>query len=232
MLTVLTWLWRQRESRYTAQQVNVWAAMVARNLTIPHRLACVTDMPEGIDPQVEIIDPPRDLESITIPGWGPKRPQCWRRISIFRRDAARLFGDRIVSMDLDCVIAGKLDSLFDRTEDIVLYASPPGSRGKRPYNGSLLLLTAGARPQVYERLTPEGATAATKQFIGSDQAWISHILGPGESTWGEQDGVYWRGRWKNSTQAKIVFYIGSTKPWDEMHDRRVRQHYRLEEGNQ
>ena len=83
MITVLTWYWKQDGGRieYRAEHVNIWADMVGRNLLkTPHRIACVTDLPEGIDPSIEIIAPPRDFEGITIPTWGPQRPQCLRRI--------------------------------------------------------------------------------------------------------------------------------------------------------
>src|SRR5690242_3543774 len=68
MITVLTWLWhQQRGPSYSAAHVNIWADMVRRNLSMPHRIACVTDHPEGIDPSVEIIAPPRDFEDVRIP---------------------------------------------------------------------------------------------------------------------------------------------------------------------
>src|SRR5690606_34220265 len=86
MLTVLTWLWRQPGGRtgYTASHVNIWAAMVRRHLAMPHRLACVTDMPEGIMTEVEIIDPPGDFEAVRIPTWGAHMPQCLCRLALFR----------------------------------------------------------------------------------------------------------------------------------------------------
>jgi hypothetical protein len=61
MLTVLTWLWLQEGGRtaYRAEHVNAWAAMVRRNLSLPHRIACVTDMPDGIAASIDIIVPPR-----------------------------------------------------------------------------------------------------------------------------------------------------------------------------
>ncbi len=216
----MTWLWRQPLGRtdYTADHVNVWAAMVRRHLTIPHRLACVTDMSGGIEAGVEIIPPPRDFEAETIPTWGPDRPQCLRRLALFRPDAARLFGERFVSMDMDCVVAGSLDPLFDRPEDIVLYASPPSTAIEpRPYNGSMVLMNAGARPQVFERFTSEGAIEAGARYAGSDQAWISHVLGAGEATWSEDDGVYWWGRWSEAAPARLMFFPGQPKPWDLLH---------------
>lgn len=230
MLTVLTWLWKQPDGRaaYTAEHVNIWAAMVRRHLAMPHRLACVTDHPEGIEAGVEIIAPPRDFEDVRIPTWGPDKPQCLRRLAMFRPDAGAIFGERFVSMDLDCVVAAPLDPLFEVADDFRMYR---GTTDKRPYNGSLLLMTAGARPQVFERFTPQAAVAAGQRFVGSDQAWISHVLGWGEATWGREDGVLWWGSRHNADAPlqRLMFFPGTPKPWqvaDLNEDPWVAEHYR------
>jgi hypothetical protein len=214
---VLTWFWRQPGGRveYTAEHVNIWADMVDRHLSMPHRLACVTDEFDGIDSRVAIINFPNEFADIDLPTWPSSdgKPQCMRRLSMFRLDAGEIFGARFVCMDLDCIISGSIDHLFCRTEDIVLYASPPGSPDGRPYNGSMLLMTAGARPQVYWSFTREGATAAGRRYAGSDQAWISHVLGGGEATWSERDGVTWWGRFQNGVPGCITFFPGAPKPW-------------------
>lgn len=230
MLTVLTWYWKQPGGRteYTAQHVNIWAAMVRRNLQMPHRVACVTDHREGIDPSIDIIEPPRQFEDWRIPSWPEKRPQCLRRLTMFGPDAGRIFGDRFICMDLDCVITGALDPLFDVPEDFRMFR---GTNHTRPYNGSMMLISAGARPQVYERLTIDGAIEAGHQFVGSDQAWISRVLGPGEPTWGHEHGVFTyrtstRRRWK---ECRIMFFPGHVKPWSTTGlrpDRAVLSHYR------
>lgn len=213
MLTVLAWLWQQDGGRasYTAENVNIWASMVDRHLTMPHRIACVTRHTEGLDGGIDVICPPGDFEDVRIGTWPEHMPQCLRRIAMFRPDAAEIFGERFVSMDLDCVIGGPLDPLFDRPEDIVLYR---GTNGKRPYNGSALMMTAGARPQVYTRFTPLAAAQAGQQFLGSDQAWVSHVLGPGEATWGTEDGVHVWGSRKNVGKPRVMFFLGNPKPWD------------------
>lgn len=230
MLTVLCWLWAQPGGRtqYEALHVNVWAAMVRRNLTIPHRLACVTDTPAGIDPSVGIIPPPRDFEDERLSTWRADRPQCLRRLAMFRRDAGAIFGERFVCMDVDCVVDGNLDGLFSRSEDIVLYATPnAASHNCRPYNGSLLMMTAGARPHVYETFSTEAAEEAGRRYLGSDQAWISHVLGPNEATWGIGDGVVWWGHWRARAGYRLVFFQGHPKPWDIVgRNEWVRQRYR------
>src|SRR3546814_2656301 len=84
MITIIFWLWRQEKTRtlYTASHVNIAAAMVRRNLSMPHRIACVTDMPEGIGRSVEIITPPGEFLDISNPRWSNGRPQCYRRLSM------------------------------------------------------------------------------------------------------------------------------------------------------
>src|SRR5690606_15031895 len=110
----------------------IWAALVRRNVTIPHEIALVTDMTEGLDPSIRVIPPPRDFADVMLPPWGPEKPQCLRRISMFRPDAAEVFGtERFVNMDLDVIVTGNLGALLSRDEDVVFFR---GSSRSRPYN--------------------------------------------------------------------------------------------------
>lgn len=225
MLTVLTWLWQQQRGRmeYTVHHVNIWAAMVRRHLAMPHRIACVTDDREGLDPSIAVITPPRDFEGVVIPSWGPQRPQCLRRLAMFRRDAGDIFGEWFVCMDLDIVISGPLDSLFPEDVAFRIYR---GTAPQRPYNGSMMMLRAGARPQVYDTFTPRGAAEAGRRYLGSDQAWLAHVLGPNESVWTQADGVYWWYPGATSQAPRMVVFPGSQKPWELVgKDRWVSEHY-------
>jgi hypothetical protein len=225
-LTILTWFWKQPGGRaaYSAANVNVWADMVSRNLRMPHRIACVTAHPEGIDGGIDIIAPPGDFEEIRIPTWGDDKPQCLRRIAMFRRDAADIFGPRFACMDMDSIVMGPLDPVFDRPEDFVMFR---GTHRSRPYNGSLMMMNAGARPHVYETFTPEGAIKAGFRYVGSDQAWISAALGPGEATWGPEHGIHAHNSSRNGqTDTRILFFFGNPKPWDLLHEDRIRHFYR------
>lgn len=212
MITVLSWLWQQPEGRakFTSEHVQIWADMVRRNLSMPHRLACVTT--EAVPAGVERIDPPGDFEEVSPP-WGPRKPNCYRRLVMFKRDAAKLFGRRFVCMDLDCVIGQPLDPLFDRPEPLVLCK---GTALSRPYNGSMMLIKAGCRPQVYDRFDQDGADASGAEFHGSDQAWLAHCLGWGEATWGMADGIeFWTRTWsRNKSRPRVLFFPGKMKPWD------------------
>lgn len=213
MLTCVAWLWNQPQGRvrYKPEHVWIWAEMIERNLSMKHRLVCVTTETD-LPPNVERIDPPGEFEDVQ-PKWGVHKPNCFRRLVMFKRDAHKTFGRRFVSMDLDCVIGGPLDPLLDRPEDLVLFK---GTHPSRPYNGSMQLIKAGCRPQVYESFDQAGADASGEAFHGSDQAWLAHCLGWNEATWGETDGAYCfrPGKWSNKINPTILFFPGKRKPWD------------------
>lgn len=234
-LLIMTWYWKQEGGRceYTAESVNTWAAMMRRNLTIPHRLACVTDEPEGIE--IDTIPLPKDFDLIKSAAWSAEKglPQCYRRIALFSPDAEQIFGaKRFVSMDMDCVVTGNIDYLFERDDDFVMYK---GTAAKRPYNGSMLMMRSGARPEVYTRLIKEGQSlvkAAQDRYLGSDQAIISYVLGPGEAVWDRDDGVYfWSPRFIRDFRGhppenmRILFFPGTPKPWQALEYPYIRAHW-------
>lgn len=226
-LTCLTWLWAQEGGRakFSAVHVNIWAAMLRRHCTLDLDIACVTHTPEGIDPSIRIITPPGEWENLQTTRWKGGRPSCYRRIAMFRPDAADIFGERFVAMDLDVVISDNIDAILGRDEDFVICG--PSQRGMRwIYNGSMMMMTAGCRSNVYTEFTPDKAEMASRRYVGSDQAWIAYSLGEGESTWGPEHGVV---RWGQAA-GPMMFFPGSVKPWDQLGNEWVAKHYRLDSG--
>jgi hypothetical protein len=225
-LRVMTWLWQQPGSRtqFSAVHVNIWAAMIRRHCTLDISLACVTNIPDGIDPSIEIIAPPGFHDGLQTSRWRGGRPSCYRRLAMFAPDAGEIFGPRFVSMDLDVVIGSNIDAILSRKEDIVICA--PSQQGARwIYNGSMILMNAGARPCVYEDFTPERAEEASRRFVGSDQAWLAYSLGHGEATFKPSDGVV---RWGAANEGPMMFFPGNVKPWHAVAHPFVGAHYRLE----
>lgn len=218
-LTVVCWKWRapaRYRSQFTATHVNVLQRMVARHLRMPHRFLCITDDPAGIACETLPL-----WSEPSVAGIPPERPNCYRRLRLFARDAAALVGERYLSLDLDTVICGDITPLVDRAEDFVIWGdTAPGT----PYNGSMLLLRTGTRPQVWEQFDPTRSPAAGRRlgYIGSDQAWIGACLGPREARWTAADGVYSfrnqiqapRGNGRLPVGARIVFFHGQHDPWD------------------
>lgn len=237
--TFVCWKWAPKlgyRSFYKPATVNTLRAMVARHFPHPHRFLCVTDQPNGIDASVEVVPAWNDYASVPSPHGG-KNPSCYRRLRMFHPDIAGVFGQRFVSMDLDMVITGDLTPIFDRPEDIVLWGDTNPQPGSH-YNGSLVLMTAGCRPQVWTDFDPlvSPRQAMQAHAWGSDQGWISYRLGKGEARWSKADGVYSyrndierRGR-SLPPDARLVSFHGRLDPWTEEAQQIpwIRQHYRAE----
>ena len=234
--SVICWKWTPAtdyRSAFGPETVNTLRRMVARHFPHPHRFICCTDDAAGLDSEVLVV-PMGDLFVGLQSMHGPRRPSCFRRLRAFAPEAADLFGARFVSLDLDVVITGNLTKLWSRSEDFVIWQ---GQRPGTAYNASMYLLTAGTRRQVWDTFDPVTSPpiAAAAGCYGSDQAWISYVLGGREATWSKADGVY---SFRNDIRrvlgqrlpanARVVFFHGSHDPWGPLAQKVpwVKEHYR------
>lgn len=234
-LTIVTWKWRTPgyRSTFTAEHVNILSRMVRRHYPHPHRFICVTDDDRGIDGHIGIVPIWQDFAALPNPSI-QSGPSCYRRLRAFSAEAAEMFGPRFVSLDLDCVIVGDMTPVWNRPEDFVIWGD---THPTTYYNGSMWLLRAGTRRQVWETFDPIRSPQISKERrqLGSDQGWIGACLGPHEARWSTGDGVYsyrmhirriHQGRLPQN--ARIVIFHGGVDPdspeaqaldW-------VREHYR------
>lgn len=215
------------------EPVNVLRRMVARNYRTPHEFFCVTDDATGLDPEVRVIPLWDTFRSLPSPHGG-NNPSCYVRVPAYGAHMREVIGPRFVLLDIDVVILADMTPVWDRPEDFVIWGDT--ARGT-PYNGSMVLMTAGARRQVFETFDPvESPKRGTAlKYIGSDQAWVGACLGPGEKKWTQADGVY---SYRNDIQprgghlppnARIVIFHGYHDPWAPNVRARhawVREHYR------
>lgn len=211
-MIVVCFLWSDPKYRfglrYTADHVNRLNRMLGRHLK-SHELVCVTDTPEGIDSDVRI-----------VPLWDDHRNigGTYVRMKLFSPEMKDLIGERFALMDLDCVITGPLDPLFETDADFVTTRS---SHHETHYNTGFFLLRAGSRKEVWERFSPPGSLRdiALSGAIGWEQAWISLVLGPNEKTWGKDEGIL---NFRRDVEgrnlpdgARAVFFPGDYDPSDE-----------------
>lgn len=236
MITVVCFKWRAPpgyRSTFHGRHVDVLRRMVRRHYAGPHRFICITDDVRGIEePDVECFELWPDLAGVINPS-GRKNPSCYRRLRLFAAQPGAWLGERFVVLDLDAVITGDLGPLWDRPEDFLIWKSTTSGN---PYNGSMWMLNAGARPTVWRDFDPASSPAQTKAagFYGSDQAWIAHRLGAGEATWGPADGVLsfrndlGSGRAPLPKEARVVFFHGKFDPWDHEAQKLpwVREHWK------
>lgn len=215
MLTIVCHKWG---TKFRAEHVNSLARNIAKFYARPHRMLCVTNDATGIDPAITIIPDRADFSSVPSPHGGAF-PSCYRRLRLFEPDAGATFGDRFVSIDLDVVATADLVPLWDRPEAFVGYRDPlyPAQ-----LNGSMWLMSAGARPHVWTDFDPAKSPAIARAAgkRGSDQGWISYRL-PNEATWGPEDGVYSyrkdiepRGG-RLPEDARLTVWHGKSKPWTD-----------------
>jgi hypothetical protein len=176
-----------------------------------------------------------DHAEVPNPG-GTHNPSCYRRLKVFSSDAKKWFGDRLVSVDLDTIIVADITSLFDVDVDFKIWGESDFPKTQW-YNGSLWYLRTGTRTKVWTEFNPKYSpgTARRAGGKGSDQGWLSYILGRKEATWGRKDGIYSfrkhilpKGGHLPS-DAKLVAFHGRHDPWTHVPQQLpwVREHYRL-----
>lgn len=217
---------RNRQVQLTSKDVRIWRNMVSRNLSVPHRMVCVTHRPDLIDFMETV---PLDMAK-HVPG------TCLVKLMVWRPDIAKLLGERILLMDIDCVVTGSLDPLVDTDVPVKFWKNPNYEEGGRRgfYQGSMQLLTAGAMPFLWEDFDPKSTPAwLNRRFGGAEQCWISERLNAAypEAGWSwcdpfwddVHDGVYGAGRLvagkmgkgvhsELPDNARIVFTPGDRSP--------------------
>lgn len=216
MLTVACYLWG---NAYGIDDVRLLKRMVARHLTVLHDFVCITDRPEafvGTSIRTAMLD-----DAAHVPG------RIFGKLMTFHPEAGTLIGRRILAMDLDCVVVGDMNPLVERDEPLVLWRNPArqpwvhptGKAAKRAlYNSSMVLIEAGAMPEVWNGFRKEIAG-----HIDGDQDWVSTVVGPDCPYWDESHGVYRLGRTDTPgsgvdgllpDNARVVFFPGDKgKPW-------------------
>ena len=230
MIKVVCFKWEHRGGyklptsigRYTADHVNRLQKAVARHTTVEHEFICITDDPKGI-------------ECRTIKLWDKcmDKGGCFNRLYVFSKDMRELIGERFICIDLDVAITGSLDNLLSREEDFVINQFYGYGVAKRDqfYNGALIMMNAGARDQVWTEFIKDidgnveliTQKREARMLVGTDQAWISHVLGRGEAMFtDEDDGVMAYRLLPNSETGKrltpgscMVFFAGAKDPQTE-----------------
>ncbi len=210
-LIVSTWLWG---SRYGLDYVEKLQAGVARHLSTPY--------------EFRVFTPPAEDEYLT------KEKGCFARLRAFDPEwqAANGIepGDRIVTLDLDLIITGSLDGLFDREEPFSILTGI-NSSNPCPYNGSVWELEAGYRPDVWREFSLDLAAKIHFASFPDDQAWLWDMM-PDAGSFGPEDGMYafMKRGWPKGEglpkNARVVAFPGWRDPAQYTRLDWVREHWR------
>ncbi len=171
MRHVVCWFWGDK---YPTRYVKRLESGVARNLTGEYKFHVG-----------ELDDNNRYLAEI---------PGCFARLIMFSRywqaEHGIHPGDKVLNLDIDLVVTGSLDPLFERDDDFTILQHV-NSTNPCPYNGSVYLLKAGARPDVWSDFSVENYHKLGVPFhsFPDDQGWF-HYKMPDAGAYTSADGVY------------------------------------------
>jgi len=161
--------------KYPAYYVNRLYEGVARNLNRPFRFFCVTEHPEEIRPEVEIIPLPTEPFALPIESTlaESKRKGAFGKISLFKPGLIGAPGP-ILGFDLDVVITGPLDDLFDFAPGkICMRHDWLGARRGRPDgHGSVFRFDPALHPYLYGDFAAD-PVSAIRDHKFSEQKYTS-----------------------------------------------------------
>lgn len=181
MLTVITWLWGDK---YGPDYVEKLAAGVRRHLVQRHRFFCLTERERKVKFSAGI-----ERHAIKDPILLAEKG-CFARLRMFDPgwQGNRRIDDRMVCIDLDNVIVGPLDHLFNRRDPFTILQGVNTSN-PCPFNGSMMMLQAGAHPEVWTDFSLRAAYRLPYHDFPDDQGWLYHKV-PKAAAWTPADGVY------------------------------------------
>jgi len=207
-VTVATWVWGKK---YGPEYLTRFLRGVNDNLSRPHDV-CI------FHPQEE------DRALTEVDG-------CFARLRAFDPEwQAQSLTGRTLFLDLDLIITGALDPLFDGPDPFRILQGV-NSSNPCPYNGSVWRLDPGYRPDVWADFSLEAAALVPHDSFPDDQAWFAHKL-PGAAAYTDADGVYafqkrcWPRGEALPKNAKLVAFPGWRDPVGFQHLDWVKAHWR------
>jgi hypothetical protein len=214
MLAICTWLWGDK---YTVEDVYKLKRGIDRHLNETYRFLVMTERERNWSP-------PQGIERHAIKDPELLKHQgCFARLRMFDYgwQQNRKLDDRLVCLDLDVVIVGALDVLFDRKETFIILGGA-NSMNPCPFNGSVMMVAPGHHGELWSDFSLEAAQKIPFYKFPDDQGWIAHKL-PDAPTWpcGRKSGIYafMKPGWQFNhhllpQNARIVAFPGARQPGD------------------
>lgn len=162
--------------KYAADYVNRLQRMVARHITPPFQLVCLTDDTQGIDPAVRTLP----LPELGCPE-PTHTPGKWRKLALWGADLADLQGPALF-IDLDSVIVASLDPYFSHGDPgaVILernWARPLSGLGQT----SVFRFPIGSHPEILERFRRDPQGVADR--FRFEQHFVTDSLGEQLQFW-------------------------------------------------
>lgn len=164
-------------TRYPAHYVNVLFRSVGRHLSRPFRFLCITDDSSDLLPEIETCGFPEN-PGIRQAKW----PNVFMKLMITRDGFADLSGPTLF-LDLDLIVLGSLDDLFDyhpgdyciihnwieRRKQLLRRRPPIG-------NSSVFRFDAGRSNEIHETFLREIKDADDRSKFRTEQTFLTHAM--------------------------------------------------------
>jgi hypothetical protein len=209
-LTIVTWIWGKK---YSGHYISRLERGLRTHLRRPFRFVVCSPYPTD------------------EPLW----KGCFCRLRMFSPSFQRHYGIeagmRVACLDLDIVVTGELDPVFDRRESFVIFQGA-NVANPCPFNGSVMLFTAGKHCDLWENFSLEKAASIPFYKFPDDQGWIHHVL-PQAAGWqcGKASGIYafrkngWPRDDRLPADARMVAFPGARDPSHFQHLPWIREHW-------
>jgi len=247
-ISIVCFYWDDGIRDYQPEHVNRLAKMVSENLSIPYRFICVYDIKHDFENKMTLFN--EEIELIPLPesasylGFlkNPFRdsfPSSYRRLWAFSEEA-KCLGDKILMLDIDCLILKDLLPLFEysdadfvgwvpNSEYDITYGRRKKKRKKQSQDsqnnvkrigGGTWLLRTGTHTHIWEDFSLQGIQDAKNAgWNGSDQAWLSYKLAKDCEVFPMELGIYHTQdtrKWKTVPEnVRIIHFNGIINPWEE-----------------
>lgn len=127
--------------------------------------------------------------------------------------------DRLASVDLDTVVTGDLDPVFNRQEETFCILQGANSANPCPYTGALFMLKAGEHRDVWDDFSVEAVTRLPFYAFPDDQNWLAHKI-PNAAGWRAGEGgvyAFMKPGWPHKhgelpADARLVTFPGARDP--------------------
>lgn len=224
-IVFVTFLWSSDLRHYPVAQANALARQIRQHYTGPHRFVCITDETERFSKDIELLPTPAEAKAVAHLGSpeGERFPSCYRRLWLFSQ-AARMLGEKVFLLDLDCLVVGDLRPLTEIPGDFVGWSPNTDWGARNRLGGGTWMLKTGSHPAIWDDFAADPLreinAAHAKGYRGSDQAYISYRLERDAQRWSGRHGIYQRQdgveRWTQLPgDARIIHFNGPSKPWEE-----------------
>jgi len=210
-IDVITWMWGDK---YGMRDIVRLFKAVKKNLRAEHRFHVFSE------PDFPHLEDGYGIKAHPIEDPSLIGRNCFCRLRMFdpRWQQRNDLRGTIVSLDLDVVITGTLDPLFETSKTFMILRGA-NAANPCPYNASVMLLKAGHHAKVWTEFSIEKANAVPFYEFPDDQGWIWHMLPKAHGWPVGKSGIYafqkpgWpKGNDALPVNARLVTFIGARKP--------------------